>query len=578
MVSSRDGWSNHETLSVTSVSPRSSKEALDARFVLAGLTLYDPFDVVTACLKIWYWAAEIFLLSPSSSSSSEMALLASGSIDTVKLTGESSRVEDSTDEDLDSGERDLDSLDSLWFLNCLMGILACLTGVLACLSGALAHLRKELTVLCGVWRNLSGDLGILSGVLAGVADLLLVESCLGAGAADWAGGQAGATGTLDCSIRRWSNVHIDIKSTSVSWFMDLGMEGKSGLLVPVDMETSGPPPGVIAGGVQCPADPSTPSAGWGAGPSGSSGSSNCSSQLWDALNYRDIRWVVTGRVVTCGRAVTCGQAVTCNQAVTCCRAVTCGWVVACGRAVAWCQAVTCGRAVACCRVGTCRAVRHWCRDLNFWGRFNMNLPGWRRDHRDRSLLRRLGTLGRQLDIPSGDVRLTRPIDTLLSSLVVTGRRPAVGRSPRWSWWKGSTIALGMMMMMRERGRRTGVRCPGDTAGLGMPPEAGTARGTWLGPLVSLRLLSRHDDWCLGESCRLLSPCLRLRSGLLDLLRSDPWVLGHPTAETLEATDFDWEDSAVVALVFVRFVLEDPSDLGRLEGSCKASSGACISTE
>ena len=54
--------------------------------------------------------------------------------------------------------------------------------------------------LCGVWRNLSGDLGILSGVLAGVADLLLVESCLGAGADDWAGGQAGATRTLDWSI------------------------------------------------------------------------------------------------------------------------------------------------------------------------------------------------------------------------------------------------------------------------------------------------------------------------------------------------------------------------------------------
>ena len=64
IVSWREGWSNHETLSVTSVSPRSSKEALDARFVLAGLTLYDPFDVVTACLKIWYWAAKIFLLSP----------------------------------------------------------------------------------------------------------------------------------------------------------------------------------------------------------------------------------------------------------------------------------------------------------------------------------------------------------------------------------------------------------------------------------------------------------------------------------------------------------------------------------
>ena len=34
----------------------------------------------------------------------------------------------------------------------------------------------------------------------------------------------------------------------------------------------------------------------------------------------------------------------------------------------------------------------------------------------------------------------------------------------------------------------------------------------------------------------------------------------------------------MALVFVRFVLDDPSDLERLEGSCNASSEACISTE
>ena len=74
MVSCRDGWSNHEILPVTSVSPRSSKEALDARFVFAGLSLYHPLDVDTACLKILYWAAEIFLLSPSSPSSWEMSL------------------------------------------------------------------------------------------------------------------------------------------------------------------------------------------------------------------------------------------------------------------------------------------------------------------------------------------------------------------------------------------------------------------------------------------------------------------------------------------------------------------------
>ena len=48
--------------------------------------------------------------------------------------------------------------------------------------------------------------------------------------------------------------------------------------------------------------------------------------------------------------------------------------------------------------------------------------------------------------------------------------------------------------------------------------------------------SRRDDWCLGKSWR-SSPCRRLRSGLRDLRRSDPW-----------------------------------------EGSLIASSGACISTE
>ena len=145
-----------------------------------------------------------------------MALLASGSIAAVKLTGDSSRAGDSTDEDLESGEHDLDSLDSLWLLACLTGVLACLTGVLACLTGALARLTRELMELCGVWRNLSGDLGLLSGVLASVADLLLVESCLGAGTDDWTAGLVEVSGTLGWSIRRCSNVHKDIKSTSVA--------------------------------------------------------------------------------------------------------------------------------------------------------------------------------------------------------------------------------------------------------------------------------------------------------------------------------------------------------------------------
>ena len=50
----------------------------------------------------------------------------------------------------------------------------------------------------------------------------------------------------------------------------------------------------------------------------------------------------------------------------------------------------------------------------------------------------------------------------------------------------------MTMMLRGRGRRTGVRRLGNTAGLGTFPGAGTARVTWVGPLVlspSGRLMS-----------------------------------------------------------------------------------------
>ena len=142
VVSWRDGWSSQDTLSGTSVSPKSSKEALAARLVLAGLILYVPLDEVTACLKVSYCAAEIFLLSPSASSSSENALLESMSNAALKLSGDSSRAADSTDEDLESGERDLESLDSLWFLDLLTGVLGGLMGVLACLSASLARLTR----------------------------------------------------------------------------------------------------------------------------------------------------------------------------------------------------------------------------------------------------------------------------------------------------------------------------------------------------------------------------------------------------------------------------------------------------
>ena len=169
--------------------------------------------------------------------------------------------------------------------------------------------------------------------------------------------------------------------------------------------------------------------------------------------------------------------------------------------------------------------------------------------------------------------MTRPIGALSSSLMMTGRWLAVWRRPRWSWWQGSTVArwLMMTMMLRGRGRRTGVRRLGNTAGLGTFPGAGTARVTWAGPLV----LSPLNDWCLGESCRLSASCLRLRSALLDLRRSNPWELGHSTVET---TDFGSEDPELVAFVLVRLALDVLSLLERLEGNWSVSSGAWISTE
>ena len=83
----------------------------------------------------------------------------------------------------------------------------------------------------------------------------------------------------------------------------------------------------------------------------------------------------------------------------------------------------------------------------------------------------------------------------------------------------------------------------------------------------------RDDWCLGDSWRFSSPCLRLRSGILDLQWSDLWELGRPTAVTLEATDLGWEE---LVAVFDRLALDESSDLVRLVG--KASLGVCNSTE
>ena len=79
---------------------------------------------------------------------------------------------------------------------------------------------------------------------------------------DCTAGLAGVSGAVPWSIRRCNNVHIDIKSISVPWLKEVDIDGKSGLLVPVKTEASGPPAGVVPAGVPWPADPSTPTAGW----------------------------------------------------------------------------------------------------------------------------------------------------------------------------------------------------------------------------------------------------------------------------------------------------------------------------
>ena len=74
-------------------------------------------------------------------------------------------------------------------------------GVLACLLASLARLTRELIELCGVWRNLSGDL-VLVGDPAGVADLVLSESRSGTGKDAWTVGLMELSGTLGSSMRR----------------------------------------------------------------------------------------------------------------------------------------------------------------------------------------------------------------------------------------------------------------------------------------------------------------------------------------------------------------------------------------
>ena len=107
IVSVSEGWSNQETRSVSSPSPRSNREALAALLDLARLSMNDPLEKVTVWEKIWYWTEENFRLEPFSSSSSESILSLSvspGSRAALKSTGNPSLAGDSEDEDVLNGD------------------------------------------------------------------------------------------------------------------------------------------------------------------------------------------------------------------------------------------------------------------------------------------------------------------------------------------------------------------------------------------------------------------------------------------------------------------------------------------
>ena len=157
------------------------------------------------------------------------------------------------------------------------------------------------------------------------------------------------------------------------------MEGKSKLLVPVDVETSGPSPGDVATRV-----PSRASAGRRAGPSGSS---KCSS---DSTSETSAGSSLAGSSTVTGPSPVAGLSPVSEPSPV---------------------AVPLPAAVP----------------LHVAGPPPVSEP-----------LPASGSapagpsatgLSATLDIPSGDVRRTRPVGTLSSSLV-TGQRPAVRRRPR----------------------------------------------------------------------------------------------------------------------------------------------------
>ena len=527
MVSWRDGWSSQDTLSGTSVSPKSSKEALAALLVLAGLILNVPLEDVTACLKVSYCAAEIFFPSPSASSSSENALLESMSNAALKLRGDSSRAADSTDEDLESGERDLESPDSLCFLDLLTGVLGGLTGVLACRSASLARLTRELIELCRVWRNLSGDL-VLVGDPAGVADLLLSESrsgtvkrCLDSRT----DGVVWNTRQFHAALQQRPHRHKIHQCCLIDGLGD-GREEKWST-GPVWMETSGPPTGVAAG-FSCPAEPSTPAAGRGAGPSKSSGSSKRNWELCDDST------IETSAVLSNSTSVVGPSTVTGPSPVVEPSPVAEPSSVAGPSPVAGplpIRDLWSGRCLWPCRCAL--PARHsWSSRRSLPGPHLLSRPLPAAHLLSRPLPRAgTGTAGADsiwicrageattvivhfswvLDFggDSWNSRLTTNVPPVLSEL-----------SRRLSRWREEELDGRVSDVFETLPDSARLR------ELDPPEELGRSRSL---SLWSLLWPSRRDDWCLGDS-----PCLRLRSGVRDLRWPDPWELGRSAAEKLEA--------------------------------------------
>ena len=199
-ASLREGWSNQDTRSVTLLSPRYKSDALDALLVLAGLTLKDPLEVVTACLNSWYWAAETFLWLPSSSSSSEMDLsliLSSGSKAAKEFTREaslgglSSVVQPPGSSHRCPGSSHWCPGSSVWSHRWSLGH----PGWGVIISGS----RNR-------WLCRRPGLGI------GNSHTLVHPSS--------------------------SKVHMDIKSISIAWLIAVGIDGKRGLLTPVKIDES----------------------------------------------------------------------------------------------------------------------------------------------------------------------------------------------------------------------------------------------------------------------------------------------------------------------------------------------------